>query len=31
MYGGGIAFIGIFIGMIITLMLSRRKSYDGWA
>ena len=30
-YGGGIAFIGIFMGIIITLVLSRRKRYDGWA
>lgn len=30
-YGGGIAFIGIFIGIIVTLLLSRRKRYDGWA
>lgn len=31
MYGGGIAFIGIFMGIIITLVLSRRRRYDGWA
>ena len=30
-YGGGIAFIGILMGIIITLVLSRRKRYDGWA
>lgn len=30
-YGGGIAFIGILLGIIITIVLSRRKRYDGWA
>lgn len=30
-YGGGIAFIGILMGIIISLVLSRRKRYDGWA
>ena len=30
-YGGGIAFIGILMGIIITIVLSRRKRYDGWA
>ncbi len=30
-YGGGIAFVGILFGILITLVLSRRKRYDGWA
>lgn len=30
-YGGGIAFAGLFLGIILTLFLSRRKRYDGWA
>lgn len=30
-YGGGIAIAGILIGVILTLVLSRRKRYDGWA
>ncbi|MFK3866729.1 TIGR04211 family SH3 domain-containing protein [Pseudoalteromonas rhizosphaerae] len=30
-YGGAIAFIGLFLGIILTIVLSRRKRYDGWA
>ncbi|WP_046004187.1 TIGR04211 family SH3 domain-containing protein [Pseudoalteromonas rubra] len=30
-YGGGIGIAGILIGVILTLVLSRRKRYDGWA
>ena len=30
-YGGAIAFIGLLLGIILTIMLSRRKRYDGWA
>jgi SH3 domain protein len=30
-YGGAIAFIGLFIGIILTIALSRRKRYEGWA
>ena len=30
-YGGAIAFIGLFLGIILTIFLSRRKRYDGWA
>jgi SH3 domain protein len=30
LYGGGIAFTGLFIGVLLTLMLSRRKR-SGWA
>jgi len=30
LYGGGIAFTGLFIGILLTLMLSRRKR-NGWA
>ena len=30
-YGGAIAFIGLFLGIILTVILSRRKRYDGWA
>ncbi|MBU2969437.1 TIGR04211 family SH3 domain-containing protein [Pseudoalteromonas sp. C2R02] len=30
LYGGGIAFTGLFIGILLTLMLSRRKR-SGWA
>lgn len=30
-YGGAIAFIGLFLGIILTVILSRRKKYDGWA
>jgi SH3 domain protein len=30
-YGGGIAFTGLFLGIILTISLSRRKRYDGWA
>ena len=31
MYGAAIAFTGLLFGIIITLVLSRRKRYDGWA
>ncbi|MFC3033477.1 TIGR04211 family SH3 domain-containing protein [Pseudoalteromonas fenneropenaei] len=30
-YGGAIAFTGLLLGVILTLFLSRRKRYDGWA
>lgn len=30
-YGGGIGFIGVLLGIIITIGLSRRRRYDGWA
>ncbi len=30
-YGGAIAFIGLLLGIILTVVLSRRKRYDGWA
>jgi SH3 domain protein len=30
-YGGAIAFLGLFIGIILTIVLSRRKRYQGWA
>lgn len=30
-YGGAIAFIGLFLGIILTVVLSRRKRYEGWA
>ncbi|QTL35473.1 TIGR04211 family SH3 domain-containing protein [Pseudoalteromonas viridis] len=30
-YGGGIGIAGILIGVVLTLVLSRRKRYDGWA
>lgn len=30
-YGGGIAFAGLLLGVILTIFLSRRKRYDGWA
>lgn len=30
LYGGGIAFTGLFIGILLTLMLSRRRR-SGWA
>ena len=31
MYGAAIGFTGLLFGIIITLVLSRRKRYDGWA
>ncbi len=31
LYGGGIAFVGLFLGVLLTLMLSRRKRHEGWA
>ncbi|WP_213607629.1 TIGR04211 family SH3 domain-containing protein [Pseudoalteromonas sp.] len=30
-YGGAIAFLGLFLGIILTIVLSRRKRYEGWA
>ena len=30
-YGGAIAFLGLFFGIILTIVLSRRKRYEGWA
>lgn len=30
-YGAGIAFGGLILGVLLTLFLSRRKRYDGWA
>lgn len=30
-YGGGIAFSGLLLGVLLTVFLSRRKRYDGWA
>lgn len=30
-YGGGIGIGGLLIGVILTLLLSRKKRYDGWA
>lgn len=30
-YGAGIAFGGLILGVMLTLFLSRRKRYDGWA
>jgi SH3 domain protein len=30
-YGGAIAFLGLFLGIILTILLSRRKRYQGWA
>lgn len=30
-YGGAIAFFGLFVGIILTIFLSRRKRYEGWA
>ncbi|MCF2857899.1 TIGR04211 family SH3 domain-containing protein [Pseudoalteromonas sp. SMS1] len=30
-YGGGIALGGVLLGVILTLLLSRRKRYDGWS
>ncbi len=30
-YGGSIAFLGLFLGILLTVILSRRKRYDGWA
>ncbi|CCQ09472.1 hypothetical protein PALB_3130 [Pseudoalteromonas luteoviolacea B = ATCC 29581] len=30
-YGAGIGFAGLLIGILLTLFLSRRKRYDGWA
>ncbi len=30
-YGGAIAFLGLFSGIILTIVLSRRKRYEGWA
>lgn len=30
-YGGAIAFLGLFLGIILTIVLSRRKRYQGWA
>ncbi|WMN59128.1 TIGR04211 family SH3 domain-containing protein [Pseudoalteromonas xiamenensis] len=30
-YGAAIAFSGLILGVILTLFLSRRKRYDGWA
>ncbi|WP_261594410.1 TIGR04211 family SH3 domain-containing protein [Pseudoalteromonas holothuriae] len=29
-YGGAIALAGLLFGVILTLLLSRRKRYDGW-
>ncbi|MBD1581527.1 TIGR04211 family SH3 domain-containing protein [Pseudoalteromonas sp. S16_S37] len=29
-YGGGVALAGLLFGVILTLLLSRRKRYDGW-
>ncbi|OCQ20446.1 hypothetical protein A7985_15415 [Pseudoalteromonas luteoviolacea] len=29
-YGGAIALGGVLLGVILTLLLSRRKRYDGW-
>lgn len=29
-YGGAIAFLGLFLGIILTIVLSRRKRYQGW-
>ncbi|BBN80801.1 signal transduction protein [Pseudoalteromonas sp. A25] len=29
-YGGGVALSGLLFGVILTLLLSRRKRYDGW-
>ncbi|NOU52400.1 TIGR04211 family SH3 domain-containing protein [Pseudoalteromonas sp. JBTF-M23] len=29
-YGGGITLGGLLFGVILTLLLSRRKRYDGW-
>ena len=31
MYGAAIAFTGLLFGIIITLILSRRRRHDGWA
>ncbi|QTH70813.1 TIGR04211 family SH3 domain-containing protein [Pseudoalteromonas xiamenensis] len=30
-YGAAIAFSGLILGVLLTLFLSRRKRYDGWA
>ncbi|KZN42622.1 TIGR04211 family SH3 domain-containing protein [Pseudoalteromonas luteoviolacea] len=30
-YGGGIALGGVLLGVILTMLLSRRKRYDGWS
>lgn len=30
-YGAAIAFLGLFLGIILTVVLSRRKRYEGWA
>ncbi|MFY8274068.1 TIGR04211 family SH3 domain-containing protein [Pseudoalteromonas sp. SSDWG2] len=30
-YGGAIALISLLLGVILTIFLSRRKRYDGWA
>ncbi|KZN43651.1 TIGR04211 family SH3 domain-containing protein [Pseudoalteromonas luteoviolacea] len=30
-YGGAIALGGVLLGVILTLLLSRRKRYDGWS
>ncbi|WP_282130684.1 TIGR04211 family SH3 domain-containing protein [Pseudoalteromonas aliena] len=30
-YGSAIAFLGLFLGIILTIVLSRRKRYEGWA
>ena len=30
-YGGGVGIGGVLVGVILTLFISRRKRYDGWA